>query len=62
MVKRAYIAVNVHTREVVGVSAVSASSQKGLAQFLKEGFVIDRVTVEEARTFFMYGLPKDWVL
>jgi hypothetical protein len=60
MVRGAYIAIDPKTREVIGAAKVIAGDSNGLSEFIRQGLIIDRVTMEEAKKFFSVGLPENW--
>lgn len=60
MIKEAYIAIDPATREVVGAAKVIPGDSYGVAEFIKQGLLLDRVTMDQAREFFSDGLPENW--
>ncbi len=62
MIKEAYIAIDPKTRQVVGACRAGVQDSPGVAEFIKQGLIIDRVTVAKAKDLFLSQLPDEWEL
>jgi hypothetical protein len=60
MIKSAYIAIDPEIRHVAGACRVDSNDNDGIAEFIKQGLVLDRVTLDQARDMCFKKLPDDW--
>ena len=60
MKRAAYIAIDPKTMAVVMACTTDKSQAESIAEMIANGMLIDRVSIEEARSMLFEGLPKNY--